>query len=298
MTPFLLTSVGFNRYNLAPSFCKHEKTLMKRIFKLVLIASLFSCSTVFADPLQDAVQADSRTSAERARDEYRHPQQTLRFFDVQPNMAVAEIAPGGGWYSNILAPLLNEKGQYYAAHNYVDDKSSDYYRNGLEKFKQKVAADSNFSNTKVTAFHPSKALDFAPAGSLDRVLTFRNVHNWYMGEGQQGIENAFASFFKALKPGGVLGVVEHSLPESYDDEFQKKSGYMKPSFVIAAAKKAGFELQASSDINANPLDSSDYEKGVWTLPPSLRLGEQDQAKYLAIGESNRMTLKFIKPTTK
>jgi predicted methyltransferase len=271
---------------------------MKRLLKFAVVASLVTCSPVFADALQDAIQADSRSSTERTRDEYRHPQQTLRFFDVQPDMAVAEIAPGGGWYSNILAPLLKDKGQYYAAHNYVDDKSSDYYRNGLAKFKEKVAADAHFSKTKITAFHPTKALDFAPAGSLDRVLTFRNVHNWFMGDGQQGVESAFASFFKALKPGGVLGVVEHSLPESYDDEFQQKSGYMKPSFVIAAAIKAGFELQASSEVNANPLDSSDYEKGVWTLPPSLRLGEQDQAKYLAIGESNRMTLKFIKPTTK
>ncbi|KXI28255.1 class I SAM-dependent methyltransferase [Paraglaciecola hydrolytica] len=271
---------------------------MKRLVKFAVLASLVTCSPVFADTLQDAIQSDSRTTAERSRDEYRHPQQTLRFFDVQPNMAVAEIAPGGGWYSNILAPLLKEKGQYYAAHNYVDDKSSDYYRKGLAAFKEKVASDANFSNTKVTAFHPTKALDFAPAGSLDRVLTFRNVHNWYMGDGQTGIDNAFASFFKALKPGGVLGVVEHSLPESFDDEFQKKSGYMKKSFVVAAAEKAGFILIASSDVNANPLDSSDHEKGVWTLPPSLRLGEQDRARYLAIGESNRMTLKFIKPTTK
>lgn len=271
---------------------------MKRLLKLVLLASLFSCTTVFADALQDAVGSDARSSAERLRDEYRHPQQTLRFFDVQPDMAVAEISPGGGWYSNILAPLLNAKGSYYAAHFYVEEGGSAYYQKSLDAFKAKVASDANFSKVKVTAFHPSKALDFAPAGSLDRVLTFRNVHNWYMGEGETGINNAFSSFFSALKPGGVLGVVEHALPESFDDEFQKKSGYMKPSFVIAAAEKAGFILIASSDVNANPLDSSKHEKGVWTLPPSLRLGEQDQAKYLAIGESNRMTLKFIKPTTK
>lgn len=271
---------------------------MQRLVKLVFIASLFSTTTVWADALQDALQSESRSSAERARDEYRHPQQTLRFFDVQPDMAVAEISPGGGWYSNILAPLLKDKGQYYAAHFFVDDSAPGYYKNSLAGFKQKVANDANFSQVKVTAFHPIKALDFAPAGSLDRVLTFRNVHNWYMGDGQQGIDNAFASFFKALKPGGVLGVVEHALPENFDDEFQKKSGYMKPSFVIAAAEKAGFELAGSSDVNANPLDNSEHDKGVWTLPPSLRLGEQDRAKYLAIGESNRMTLKFIKPAKK
>ena len=251
-----------------------------------------------ADALQDAVNSESRSSAERLRDEYRHPQQTLRFFDVQPNMAVAEISPGGGWYSNILAPLLKGQGQYYAAHFYVDDASPGYYRNSLDKFKQKVASDANFSEVKITAFDPVKAQDFAPAGSLDRVLTFRNVHNWYMQKGQEGIDNAFSSFFKALKPGGILGVVDHELPESFADDFQSKSGYMKRSFVIAAAQKAGFTLLDSSDVNANPLDHAKHEKGVWTLPPTLTLGEQDRAKYLAIGESNRMTLKFIKPVTK
>lgn len=271
---------------------------IQKSLKVLVCSSVLSSSFVFADALQDAVGSEARSSAERLRDEYRHPQQTLRFFDIQPNMAVAEISPGGGWYSNILAPLLKDQGTYYAAHFYVEEGGSDYYKKSLDAFKQKVASNDNFSKVAVTAFHPTKALDFAPAGSLDRVLTFRNVHNWYMGDGQTGIDSAFASFFTALKPGGVLGVVEHSLPETYDDEFQKQSGYMKQSFVVAAAQKAGFILIATSDVNANPLDSSNHEKGVWTLPPSLRLGDKDQAKYLAIGESNRMTLKFIKPTTK
>jgi predicted methyltransferase len=271
---------------------------MRNSLTFLVCTSLLSSSFVFADALQDAVQADSRTSAERARDEYRHPQQTLRFFDVQPDMTVVEILPGGGWYSNILAPLLKDSGQYYAAHFYVEDSSPAYYPRLVEAYKQKMATDPNYKNVKLTAFHPIKALDIAPAGSADRVLTFRNVHNWYMQDGQQGIDNAFSSFFKALKPGGVLGVVEHSLPESFDDEFQKKSGYMKQSFVKAAAEKAGFILIATSNVNANPLDSGDHESGVWTLPPGLALKDKDQAKYLAIGESNRMTLKFIKPTTK
>jgi predicted methyltransferase len=274
--------------------------MIKRSMKLALIATLFSSSFLVsplasADALQDAVNSAARPLSERARDEYRHPQQTLRFFDVQPSMTVVEILPGGGWYSNILAPLLNEQGHYYAAHFYVDDSSPGYQKNLLKDFAQKVASDDSFKNVKITAFHPTKALDIAPAGSADRVLTFRNVHNWYMQDGQVGIDNAFASFFKALKPGGILGVVEHQLPESYADEFQKQSGYMKQSFVVAAAEKAGFKLAASSDVNANSLDTSDHAKGVWTLPPRLALGEQDQAKYLAIGESNRMTLKFVKP---
>jgi predicted methyltransferase len=252
--------------------------MFKKALKVAITLSLFSSPQVFADGISDAVNNENRSVKERSRDEYRHPQQTLRFFDVQSEMAVAEISPGGGWYSSILAPLLNEKGQFYAAHFYIEEGGNAYYK-----------------NTKVTAFHPTKAMDFAPANSLDRVLTFRNVHNWYMQTGQEGVDSAFSSFFKALKKGGVLGVVEHKLPENLADDAQKSSGYMKQSVVIAAAEKAGFRLLAQSDINLNPLDTTDHEKGVWTLPPGLRLGEKDQAKYLTIGESSRMTLKFIKP---
>ena len=269
--------------------------MFKRALKVAITLSLFSSSIAFADAISDAVNHENRSVNERSRDEYRHPQQTLRFFDVQPEMAVAEISPGGGWYSNILAPLLNKNGQFYAAHFYIEEGGNAYYKKSLDGFMQKIKADANYKNTKVTAFHPTKAMDFAPANSLDRVLTFRNVHNWYMGTGQEGVDSAFSSFFKALKKGGVLGVVEHQLPESFADEAQKKSGYMKQSFVLEAAKKAGFKLVADSDVNLNSLDTTAYEKGVWTLPPSLRLGEQDRAKYLAIGESSRMTLKFVKP---
>ncbi|WP_339720643.1 methyltransferase [uncultured Paraglaciecola sp.] len=269
--------------------------MFKHVLKVAVSISLLSSTPVFADAIIDAVSNENRPAEQRIRDEYRNPQQTLRFFDVQADMAVAEISPGGGWYSNILAPLLKDKGQYYAAHFYLYDGAPGYYKRLLDGFKQKVATDPNYKNVKVTAFHHIKAQDFAPAGSLDRVLTFRNVHNWYMDAGQEGIEQAFISFAKALKKGGVLGVVDHKLPESATDEMQKRSGYMKQSAVVAAAKKAGLTLVAESDINLNPLDSSDHEKGVWTLPPSLRLGDKDRAKYLAIGESTRMTLKFIKP---
>ncbi|MBL4631810.1 MAG: class I SAM-dependent methyltransferase [Paraglaciecola sp.] len=269
--------------------------MFKRAIKVAITLSLFSSPLALADAISDAVNQPNRSIKERARDEYRHPQQTLRFFDVQADMAVAEISPGGGWYSSILAPLLNKNGQFYAAHYYIEEGSNAYFKRSLDGFMQKVSADANYKNTKVTAFHPTKATDFAPANSLDRVLTFRNVHNWYMQTGQEGIDSAFSSFFKALKKGGVLGVVEHQLPESFADETQKKSGYLKQSFVLAAAEKAGFTLLAQSDVNLNSLDTADHKKGVWTLPPSLGLGETDRAKYLAIGESSRMTLKFIKP---
>ena len=165
----------------------------------------------------------------------------------------------------------------------------------IEGFKEKMKPGMKYEGAELTAFDPMKALDISEAGSADMVLTFRNVHNWYMRNGDEGIDNAFGAFFKALKPGGVLGVVEHELPESADDEAMKKSGYMKRSYVVAAAEKAGFVLEASSDVNANPMDSADHPKGVWTLPPRLALDEQDREKYMAIGESNRMTLKFTKP---
>lgn len=269
--------------------------MFKRALKVAVALSLFSSSFVFADPITDAVGNEHRSSQERLRDEYRNPQQTLRFFDVQADMAVAEISPGGGWYSNILAPLLKDNGQYYAAHFYMYEGAPSYYKRLLDSFNQTVATHPNYKNVKVTAFHHNKAQDFAPADSLDRVLTFRNVHNWYMDGGEEGVENAFKSFAKALKKGGVVGVVEHKLPENAADEMQKSSGYMKQSVVVAAAEKAGLKLVAESDVNLNSLDNSDHERGVWTLLPTLGLGEKDQAKYLAIGESNRMTLKFIKP---
>lgn len=269
--------------------------MFKSTLKVALALSLFCSTPLFADAISDAVSNEHRPMDHRIRDEYRNPQQTLRFFDVQPDMAVAEISPGGGWYSHILAPLLKDNGQFYAAHFYVYEGAPGYYKRLLDSFNQTVATHPNYKNVKVTAFHHVKAQDFAPAGSLDRVLTFRNVHNWYMDAGQEGIEQAFMSFAKALKKGGVVGVVEHKLPESASDEMQKKSGYMKQSTVVAAAEKVGLKLVAESDINLNSMDTSEHEKGVWTLPPTLALGEKDQAKYLAIGESNRMTLKFIKP---
>jgi predicted methyltransferase len=266
-----------------------------RTLKVAIALTLLSSPPVIADALRDAVNNESRSIKERSRDEYRHPQQTLRFFDVQPDMAVAEISPGGGWYTGILAPLLKEKGQFYAAHFYLYEGAPSYYPRLLESFNKTVATHPDYKNVKVTAFHHLKAPDFAPAGSLDRVLTFRNVHNWYMDGGHEGMQKAFTSFAKALKKGGIVGVVEHKLPESAPDDMQKISGYIKQSAVIAAAQKAGLTLVAESDINLNSLDTSDHERGVWTLPPSLRLGEKDRAKYLAIGESTRMTLKFVKP---
>ena len=269
---------------------------MKKLAQLVLAATLGVTATyASADAISDAAMSDIRSEKAKARDEYRHAQQTLRFFGLKPDMTVVEVSPGGGWYADILYSVVKEEGKYVAAHFYVDDSSSDYYKKSVKGFKEKTKPGMKYEGAEVTAFDPMKALDIAKAGSADMVLTFRNVHNWYMGHGEEGINNAFGAFFKALKPGGVLGVVEHELPESADVEAMKKSGYMKRSYIVAAAEKAGFVLEASSDVNANPMDTADHPRGVWTLPPRLALEEQDRDKYLAIGESNRMTLKFKKP---
>lgn len=270
---------------------------MKPVLRSCLLALACALPTfVNADPLQDAVNHSDRTGEQRLRDEYRHPQQTLRFFGITPTMHVAEISPGGGWYTNILAPLLKEQGMLYAAHYFVDQDTREYFRKSRAGFEKKVAEQPAYSNVKVTDFHPVKAQEIAPEGSLDAVLTFRNVHSWYMrGGGDENTLKAFEAFFKALKKGGTLGVVEHRLPESSDDSEQEKSGYMKQSYVIEMAKKAGFVLDASSEINGNPLDTASHPRGVWSLLPNLAMGEEEKEKYMSIGESDRMTLKFTKP---
>ena len=238
----------------------------------------------------------ARSAANKTRDNYRNPVKTLEFFGVQPDMTVVEIWPGGGWYSEILAPYLKDNGSFYAAH-FPTSETRQGYINSRQRFADRIASDESFSKVQLTEFAPREQSAIAPAGSADVVLTFRNVHNWYMGGSDEALAGAFATFYTALKPGGVLGVVDHRLPEDRADEAMATSGYVKESLVIRFAEAAGFELVDYSDINANPNDTADHPSGVWTLPPSLRLGDEDREKYLAIGESDRFTLKFVKPTT-
>lgn len=268
--------------------------MFKRSFALLLLPFLLLPTLSAADAIREAANHPDRKSFDRVRDEYRNPQQTLRFFGVKPEMTVVEILPGGGWYTDILAPLLKEKGQLYAAHFLIDSSSRPYFVNARKRFEERVTNHAPYQKIKVTSFHPTKALEIAPANSADMVLTFRNVHNWYMRQGQTGLENAFKAFAKALKKGGTLGVVEHRLPESSPDEMQKESGYMKQSWVVKAAEKAGFKLVSESEVNSNPLDSANHPDGVWTLPPRLLAPAEKHSSYLAIGESDRMTLKFVK----
>jgi predicted methyltransferase len=236
--------------------------------------------------LKAAISAPTRTPANVARDGARHPLETLSFFGVQPNQTVVELYPGGGWYTEILAPYLKDKGQLWVAAPAP---------NGLKGVQSLIAKDqAAYGKVRVAALPAADGTAGVPDGSADVVLTFRNVHNWRFG-GADAAQTVFNAAFKMLKPGGTLGVVEHRLPEARDSALEEKSGYMKASSVIAFAKKAGFEVAGQSEVNANPEDTADHPGGVWTLPPSLRLGDQDRAKYQAIGESDRMTIKFVKP---
>lgn len=265
------------------------------------ISILSVCALMFGvgvsaeeDKLQQVLDMEHRAQAS-IRDDFRHPGETLEFFGITPDMTVVEIWPGGGWYTEILAPYLRDSGTLYAAH-FDPETEVEYFSRSLSNFEKKLADDPDlYDQVKMTVFDPPAKTDIAPAGSADMVVTFRNAHNWYMrGGGEEKLQVAFDAFYKALKPGGVLGVVDHRLPESRPDTDQDQSGYIKQSVVVAAAEKAGFELAATSAINANPKDTADHPSGVWTLPPSLREGDTDREKFLAIGESDRMTLKFVK----
>jgi predicted methyltransferase len=263
---------------------------MLRHSLLALTAVIAVSAPVAATTLEQAVAGSHRSDANKARDPYRHPVQTLKFFGIKPEMTVVEISPSGGWYTEILGPYLREKGTLYAAAG--NPAASERAAAGVKAFSDRLAAKPElYGSTKVSVF-AKDAMNIAPAGSADAVLTFRNVHNWYMGD---FAPEAFKAFYAALKPGGTLGIVEHRLPEDKPDSLMKTSGYMKPSYIRAMAEAAGFKYVATSEINANPKDTKDYPKGVWTLPPNYAEGDKDKAKYAAIGESDRVTMKFVKP---
>ncbi|EAT11183.1 class I SAM-dependent methyltransferase [Bermanella marisrubri] len=266
----------------------------RKIAIALLSITLIACSE--SDVSFETIMSSDHRTSDQVRDQYRKPNVTLEFFDVQPNHTVVEIWPGGGWYTRILAPYLKDKGQLYAAH-FDKDSSVEFFKRSRRSFEQDLQELADvYGNVTVTTFHPPEQVDIAPAGSADRVLTFRNVHNWYMrGGGDEKVLAAFKAFYKTLKPGGLLGVVDHRLPEDMPAEAMNASGYMHQSYVIAMAERAGFKLLEASELNANPADTADHPKGVWTLPPNLRLGEEDKEKYQSIGESDRMTLKFVKP---
>jgi len=241
----------------------------------------------------DVIAGDWRTPEFVERDRYRNPAETLSFFGLEPSDTVIEITPGGGWYAEILAPYVRENGQYVAA--VVDPEAlpedrRDYPTRSLATLEALFAAHpEQFDRAQVVRYDPA-APGFGEPGSADMVVTFRNVHNW-LGSGQA--EGMFQGFYEVLKPGGVLGVVDHRAVDGsaeYD-----KSGYVGQDRMIALAEGAGFQLDASSEINSNPADTRDHPNGVWTLPPTNNHDEADAGRYAEIGESDRMTLRFVKP---
>ncbi len=243
-------------------------------------------SIVPSKDIAAAVSSPTRTPANRERDRYRHPAETLAYFGVKPTQTVIEFLPAGGWYAEILAPLEKGRGRYVAL---VPTTQADRTRT---VFAGKAA---EYGATQVATVDFKTGASSVATGSADVLLTFRNVHNLLMQDDPAVAGRVFKAFYAALKPGGVLGVVDHRLPEEMDTAREKTSGYIKKSTVVRLAKEAGFTLAGESRINANPKDTHDHPEGVWTLPPSYRLKDVDRSKYAAIGESDRFTLKFVKP---
>ncbi|MBR7801328.1 class I SAM-dependent methyltransferase [Undibacterium fentianense] len=255
---------------------------MKKILFSVVLASSLSSLAFAQDALKEVIGQAHRAPENVVRDAARHPYETLKFFGINEKSRVVELAPGAGWYTEILAPYLRKDGQLILA-------------GAGAKLKTKLeATPAIYDKVSFGDLAPGKKIDYAPKNSVDLVLTFRNVHNW-MGINPTAAKEVFQSAFDALKSGGVFGVVEHRLPTSMKHDDKGGTGYVHQAYVIQLAESVGFKLAASAEINANPKDTANHEGGVWALPPVLTNKEKDKEKYLAIGESDRMTLKFVKP---
>lgn len=240
-----------------------------------------------------ALVGDHRLESNRARDTYRHPRETLAFFGLRADMTVLEVWPGpAGWYTEILAPVLRERGRYVAA-QWDPNNGVQYFQDGLRAYRNKLDARPDvYDRVQVAALQVPNALKPVPDNSVDLVLTFRNLHNWMARDEAKLYLDAM---YAALKPGGILGIVEHRAPDTRPQDPRARDGYVREDHAIELIQGAGFELVERSEINANPKDTKDYDQGVWTLPPTLRLGDRDRDRYVAIGESDRFTLKFRKP---
>lgn len=243
--------------------------------------------------LDAALAGNHRAPGNAARDAWRHPKETLSFFGLDSGMTVMEIWPGaGGWYTEILAPVLRDHGRLIAA---TWDPASDnqFVQNGLKAFRAKLDARPDvYGRVEVVALQYPTAMQPVPPGTVDMVLTFRNIHNWMARDAARPMLEAM---YAALRPGGILGVVEHRAGTDAPQDPKARSGYVREDYAIELIESVGFRLVGRSEINANPADTRDYEQGVWTLPPTLRLGDKDRDRYLAIGESDRFTLRFEKP---
>ena len=277
--------------------------MKKFIIPVLTAASIFSAQFVSAMDaelvarLEASSQGDHRSDKNKARNVYRHPIETLDFFGLEPSMTILEIGPGGRWYTEVIAPAMRDTGVYIAGSYDVEVEGQPKYR-----YRQHQALLDQIKNQpdlygqiKVASYSPPESRSLWQENSVDMVVTFRSSHGW-VREGM--IDDVYSDFFKVVKPGGVLGVVQHRAPDGGDDVAWAKKGYVSEARVIRAAEKAGFVLDAKSEINANPKDLKDHDEGVWRLPPTLGLGDQDREKYIAIGESDRMTLRFRKRASK
>jgi predicted methyltransferase len=277
-----------------PALPKCALTALAAALVATACASAQSTRETSAATLDRILAGEQRPASERERDAFRHPKETLLFFGLQPQMQVVEIWPEPGWYTEIIAPLVKDQGKYYAA--LAAPRPDNAYVSARTKaYQERFAAHPELYGKIELTTLAADARDIAPPGSVDMVVTFRNIHNWMAGG---WAPQAFATMFKALKPGGILGVVEHRGNPELPQDPKAKRGYVREDDAIRLIESQGFVLVAQSEINANPKDTKDYPQGVWTLPPVYRLGDKDKATYAAIGESDRFTLKFVKPKSR
>jgi predicted methyltransferase len=257
---------------------------------LAFTGSITSGAAAQVDPaLAAAVASPARSPAAVARDSVRHPVEELTFFGIKPTMSVVELWPGGGYWTDILGAYLAPHGHYTIAQPPSGNGEEDQQAQRLSA--RLTAEKDRLGNVNVTTLGRGH-FDIAPPGSADLVVTFRNLHNWMDGG---YADEALAAIFKALKPGGILGMEEHRGSNDQPQDPKAKSGYVRQDYAIALAKKAGFVVVASSEMNANPRDTKNWPDGVWTLPPSLAQGDKDRAKYVAVGEADNFVIKFRKP---
>jgi len=269
------------------------KSIFLSVIAIVLSSSAIAGSSTFAEQLATGSQGEHRSESNKARDQYRHPVETLEFFGIKDGDKVMEIWPGGGWYTEILAPAMRDHGTLIIATWDPEVEGQPSYRYELPKKLAKTFEQHPgvYDQVATEYYSPPESPSLGETGSVDVIVTFRNTHGWVSADQAQDIFNEFA---RVLKPGGTLGVVQHRAKEGADPKVSAKQGYISESAVKEIAANAGFEFEASSEINANPKDTTDHPKGVWTLPPGFATGDEDKAKYAAIGESDRMTLRFRK----
>ena len=262
---------------------------MKKIFiYFVLVSTFLTFQNLQASTIEDAVINDERSAKNIVRDKYRHPIETLKFFQIKSNMTVIELSPGSGWYTEILSKYLYEEGKLIAAA--YNPSVSDYAKRSREAYEKKLKSKISYNKVEVVDLFSKLSDD----ESVDAVLTFRNIHNW-IDEDTKNLRKIFEQSYSALKPGGIFGVVEHRAKPEASLEDMRKSGYVTEELTINLAKEVGFILSAKSNINANIKDTKDHPAGVWSLPPTLYLKNKNREKFIEIGETDRMTLLFRKP---